>query len=126
MRLPFNLGIGGAVQAGYRVAWDEGHDVAVQIDGDGQHRPDQLHLLVEALRAGRDSVVIGTRFTGHGDYRASRARRQAIRFLSRLVSRIVGRRLTDVTSGFRMPPTGARSSSSPATTPTTTPRSRRS
>jgi glycosyltransferase involved in cell wall biosynthesis len=101
VRLPFNLGIGGAVQAGYRVAWDEGHDIAVQIDGDGQHRPDQLHLLVDAMTSGGQSVVIGTRFLGRGDYRASRVRRSAIRLLSWLVSRIVGRRLTDVTSGFR-------------------------
>ena len=101
VRLPFNLGIGGAVQAGYRVAWDEGYDVAVQIDGDGQHPPDQLPLLIDAMAAGAESIVIGTRFQGDGDYQASRARRGAIMFLSWLVSRIVGRSLTDVTSGFR-------------------------
>ncbi len=101
LRLPFNLGIGGAVQAGYQVAWDEGYDVAVQIDGDGQHPADQLHLLIEALRSGQENIVIGSRFMGRGDYRASRARRLGIRILSRLVSGIVGRRLTDVTSGFR-------------------------
>lgn len=101
LRLPFNLGIGGAVQAGYQVAWDEGYDVAVQVDGDGQHPADQLHLLIAALRSGRENIVIGSRFMGRGDYRASRARRLGIRILSRLVSGIVGRRLTDVTSGFR-------------------------
>lgn len=101
VRLPFNLGIGGAMQAGYRVAWDEGYDVAVQIDGDGQHRPDQVPLLVETLATGRANLVIGSRFCGPVTYRASRSRRGGIRFLSWLVSRVNRARLTDATSGFR-------------------------
>lgn len=101
VRLPFNLGIGGAVQTGYRIAWEEGYDVAVQIDGDGQHPPDQLPVLIERMMDGTESIVIGSRFCGPSGYRASRARRGAIMFLSWLVSRIVGQPLTDVTSGFR-------------------------
>jgi glycosyltransferase involved in cell wall biosynthesis len=101
VRLPFNLGIGGAVQAGYRVAWEEGYDVAVQIDGDGQHRADQLPRLVGRLSAGADDLVIGSRFAGPSTYRASRSRRGAIRVLSWIVSRITRQRLTDATSGFR-------------------------
>jgi glycosyltransferase involved in cell wall biosynthesis len=101
LRLPFNLGIGGAVQAGYRVAWDEDYDVAVQIDGDGQHPPDELPRLMAAMDEGRSNVVIGSRFAWASDYRASRSRRGGILILSWLVSRMVGHRLTDTTSGFR-------------------------
>jgi glycosyltransferase involved in cell wall biosynthesis len=100
-RLPFNLGIGGAVQTGYRLACDEGYDVAVQIDGDGQHRPDQLLRLLEAIRAGGANYVIGSRFAHGSEYRPSRSRRSGMVILSRLVSLVVGRRLTDTTSGFR-------------------------
>jgi glycosyltransferase involved in cell wall biosynthesis len=100
-RLPFNLGIGGAVQTGYRLAWDEGYEVAVQIDGDGQHRPDQLARLLEAIRGGGANYVIGSRFALSSDYRPSRSRRSGIVILSRLVSVVVRRRLTDPTSGFR-------------------------
>jgi glycosyltransferase involved in cell wall biosynthesis len=100
-RLPFNLGIGGAVQTGYRLAWDEGYDVAVQIDGDGQHRPDQMLRLLEAIRGGAANYVIGSRFALGSEYRPSRSRRSGILILSRLVSMVVGRRLTDTTSGFR-------------------------
>lgn len=102
MRLPFNLGIGGAVQCGYRVAWEEGYDAAVQIDGDGQHPADQLPLLVEEMVRGKANLVIGSRFASRLGYRASRSRRGGILLLSWLVSKIARRRLTDTTSGFRM------------------------
>jgi glycosyltransferase involved in cell wall biosynthesis len=100
-RLPFNLGIGGAVQTGFRVAWDEGYDVAIQIDGDGQHPPDELPRLLGPLVEGRADYVIGSRFAKPSDYQAPRTRRSGILLLSWLVSRIVGRRMTDTTSGFR-------------------------
>ncbi|MEW6583780.1 MAG: glycosyltransferase family 2 protein [Actinomycetota bacterium] len=100
-RLPFNLGIGGAVQTGYRVAWEEGYDVAVQIDGDGQHRADQLPRLLGPLREGAADYVIGSRFAERTGYRAPLSRRGGIIILSRVVSLIVGRRMTDTTSGFR-------------------------
>jgi glycosyltransferase involved in cell wall biosynthesis len=100
-RLPFNLGIGGAVQTGFRVAWDEGYDVAIQIDGDGQHPPEELPRLLGPLEEGRADYVIGSRFAEPSDYRAPRTRRSGILLLSWLVSRIVGRRMTDTTSGFR-------------------------
>ncbi|MGI9539817.1 MAG: glycosyltransferase family 2 protein [Miltoncostaeaceae bacterium] len=103
VRLPFNLGIGGAVQTGYRIAWDEGFDVAVQIDGDGQHRPDQLPKLIARLTDGPENLVVGTRFVAEdaSGFRSSRSRRGGIKILSWLVSRIVGHRVTDTTSGFR-------------------------
>jgi glycosyltransferase involved in cell wall biosynthesis len=100
-RLPFNLGIGGAVQTGFRVAWDEGYDVAIQIDGDGQHPPEELPRLLSPLAEGRADYVIGSRFAQPSDYQAPRTRRSGILLLSWLVSRIVGRRMTDTTSGFR-------------------------
>lgn len=100
VRLPFNLGIGNAVQTGYRVALAEGYDVAMQIDGDGQHPPNQAGLLVQQVQAGANYVV-GSRFAEDTGYETSRTRRGAMRFLSRLVSWSVGQRVTDTTSGFR-------------------------
>ncbi len=101
IRMPFNTGIGGAVQAGYQLAERERFDVAIQVDGDGQHPADQVQLLVAHLIDTGANYVIGSRFAGHGDYRPTRARRRAISTLARLISRLVGFRLTDPTSGFR-------------------------
>src|SRR5207237_73782 len=69
IRLPFNLGIGGAVQTGYRYAFEQGFDVAVQVDGDGQHDPAQLALILEPVLDGRADLVVGSRFAGDGAYR---------------------------------------------------------
>lgn len=104
VRHPFNLGIGGAVQTGYRFALEHGHAVAVQIDGDGQHDPQDLPRLLACLREGHVDMVTGSRFldpSGHG-YRSSVTRRAGIRLFSWILSRIVGRTVTDPTSGFRM------------------------
>ncbi len=98
-RLPYNLGVGGAMRTGYRYALREGYDVVVQIDADGQHDPLYLTELVTGL-ADAD-VVIGARFAGEGSYRASGPRRWAMWLLARVLSRLAGVRLTDVTSGFR-------------------------
>ena len=68
LRLPFNLGIGGAVQAGYQFARDYGFDLAVQVDGDGQHDPREIAALVEPILAGRADMVVGTRFAAGGGY----------------------------------------------------------
>ena len=101
VRLPFNLGIGGAVQTGYRYAEEHDFDIAVQIDGDGQHDPDEVTRLLVPLRAGAADLVIGSRFAGEGTYRASPLRRLGIRLFARASSAIVGQVLTDTTSGFR-------------------------
>jgi len=101
VRLPFNLGIGGAVQTGYQFARDGGFDVAVQVDGDGQHDASQIPLLLEPLLDGHADMVVGTRFAGEGSYRAPLARRVGIGVFARVVSLVVGQRVTDTTSGFR-------------------------
>jgi glycosyltransferase involved in cell wall biosynthesis len=101
LRLPFNLGIGGAVQTGYRFAFEHGYDVAVQIDGDGQHDATQLPNIVAPVVAGEADLCVGSRFTGDGAYRSSFARRVGIQIFARIVSAIVRQRVTDTTSGFR-------------------------
>jgi glycosyltransferase involved in cell wall biosynthesis len=101
LRLPFNLGIGGAVQTGYKYALDEGYQIAVQVDGDGQHDPLEIGKLLEPILEGRADMVVGTRFRGEGEYRAPFARRVGIELFARLVSLIVRQRVTDTTSGFR-------------------------
>jgi len=104
-RLPYNLGVGGAMRAGYRFAIRHGYDVAVQIDADGQHDPAYLPSLLERLDVenGGADLVIGARFAGEGDpYRVSLLRRLAMTLLARTLSRMARTRLTDVTSGFRV------------------------
>ena len=101
VRLPYNLGIGAAVQTGFQYARDRGFDVAVQIDGDGQHDPRELPRLLGPVLAGDADLVVGTRFGGPSLYRGSLARRVGIGIFARAVSAIVGRRITDTTSGFR-------------------------
>lgn len=99
--LPLNLGVGGAMRAGYRFAAREGYDVTVQVDADGQHNPADVARLVRMLADEGADVVLGARFAGVGAYAAHGPRRWAMRMLSRTLSRIAGTRLTDTTSGFR-------------------------
>jgi len=101
VRLPFNVGIGGTVQTGFRYAWEGGYELAVRLDGDGQHDPAQLAALVAPVVAGEVDIAIGSRFIGDGGYRSSAARRIGIRVLARAVSLITRQRLTDTTSGFQ-------------------------
>jgi glycosyltransferase involved in cell wall biosynthesis len=101
IRLPFNLGIGGAVQTGFRYAWEEGYELAVRLDGDGQHDPGELPLLVAPVVAGEADLAVGSRFVEGRGYRSSAARRIGIRILARVVSLIARQRLTDTTSGFQ-------------------------
>lgn len=99
--LPYNLGIGGAMQTGYLYAWQGSYDVAVQVDGDGQHNPAETHRLLASLQAGTADMVIGSRFVGEQRYRAPFARRLGITILARVISSVIGQRMTDTTSGFR-------------------------
>jgi glycosyltransferase involved in cell wall biosynthesis len=99
--LPFNLGIGGAMQAGYRYAYEKGYDMAIQVDGDGQHDPQEIPKLLQALEGQQGDMVIGSRFIAHSKYKASIMRRVGGVILSGVLSRIIKQNITDPTSGFR-------------------------
>ena len=92
IRLPFNLGIGGAVQTGFRYAWEEGYDLVVRVDGDGQHDPAQLAQVLEPVLADEADIVVGSRFAGDSAYRSSAPRRVGIRVLAWVVSAIARQR----------------------------------
>ncbi len=101
LRVPFNVGIGGAVQTGFRYALAEGYDIAVRLDGDGQHDPSEIGKLLGPIERGEANLVIGSRFAdGTGSYRPPFARRMGIRVFARLVSMLGGQPVTDTTSGF--------------------------
>lgn len=100
--LPFNLGIGGAVQTGFRYAFNEGYSCVVQIDGDGQHDVTYLKELLTPIFQGEADMTIGSRFIGpFQGYRSSFVRRLGINFFARLISFLTGYAVTDPTSGFR-------------------------
>lgn len=99
--LPCNLGIGGAVQTGIQIALREGYDIAMQVDGDGQHPAEEVGKLLAALQESGCDLVVGTRFRTDGGFKSTLARRAAIYLFSAFLSRICGTRITDATSGFR-------------------------
>ncbi|MCX7773252.1 MAG: glycosyltransferase family 2 protein [Clostridia bacterium] len=100
VNLPINLGIGGAVQTGYRFAYRNGYDVAVQVDGDGQHNPVYIKDLIDQIQKGYD-LCIGSRFLERQGFQSSIYRRVGILYFSRLIGLITGKTITDPTSGFR-------------------------
>jgi len=99
--LPMNLGIGGAVQAGYRYAVRNGYDIAVQVDGDGQHDPGQVQFITAPIEQGEADLVIGSRFIEKSGFQSSAMRRFGIKFFKMLICCISGKHITDATSGFR-------------------------
>jgi len=99
--LPYNLGIGGAMQTGFQYARNNGYDIAIQFDGDGQHMAAEIEILLDPLQKGRADIVIGSRFLKRGDYRPSFFRRIGISIFSTVLSAIMGIPVTDTTSGFR-------------------------
>ena len=99
--LPFNLGIGGAMQAGYQFAYEKGYDIAIQVDADGQHDPGEIPKLLHALEVKKVDVAIGSRFMGDSEYKSSLMRKVGISIFSQVISMIIGQRITDPTSGFR-------------------------
>jgi glycosyltransferase involved in cell wall biosynthesis len=101
VKLPFNLEIGGAVQTGFRYASENGFELAVRVDGDGQHDPAELARIVEPVLLDQADIVVGSRFAETGGYRPSRSRRIGIRILAWTVSMIARQRVTDPTSGFQ-------------------------
>jgi glycosyltransferase involved in cell wall biosynthesis len=103
VRLPFNVGVGGAVQAGFVYAQEQGYAYMAQVDGDGQHDPQELRKLVAAMAAEPSlDMVCGSRFITDMKYPAPVSRRTGIHIFAFLLSRIVGQRVSDPTSGFRL------------------------
>ena len=99
--LPMNLGIGGAVQTGYKYALYNNYDIAIQFDGDGQHDASYIEALVEEIKKGYD-IAIGSRFVAElSEFKSSAVRRVGINFLSRLIKLCTRKRIYDPTSGFR-------------------------
>ena len=99
--LPCNLGVGGAVQTGLLVAQRESYDVAVQVDGDGQHPPEEIAKLLAGMKQQGSAVVLGSRFLSTKGYHSTASRRLGIRFFSWILSALCGMPITDATSGFR-------------------------
>ena len=102
INLPINLGIGGAVQAGYRYAYYHGYDTAVQFDGDGQHDAAYLSKLLEVIEKDEADMVIGSRFIENEGFQSSGLRRVGIRYFTRLIKLLTRETITDPTSGMRM------------------------
>ncbi len=102
LSLPFNLGIGGAVQTGFKYAREHGYDIAVQIDGDGQHDASYLARLIEPIERQQADLVIGSRFLAPSDgFKSTFTRRVGIRFFVSLINMLTATKITDPTSGFR-------------------------
>ena len=98
---PINLGIGGTVQLGFIYAFKKKYDFAVQMDGDGQHPPSELHKLIEPLLRNEADVIIGSRFLDKGGFQSSALRRFGIDFFSKLNKLLTGVSIKDSTSGYR-------------------------
>lgn len=102
VNLPINLGIGGAVQTGYMYAEEYGYDVAVQVDGDGQHDAQFLRTMADYLEAKQVDMVIGSRFIEKEGFQSSFMRRLGINYFMGLIKLVTGKKITDPTSGLRM------------------------
>lgn len=102
LKLPVNLGIGGAVQSGYLYALRNGYDVAVQFDGDGQHSANYLDDMVKLLTKEKADMVIGSRFITNEGFQSSAIRRVGIKHFNVLIKLLTGKKITDPTSGMRM------------------------
>lgn len=96
-----NLGIGGAVQTGFKYAVEHQYDIALQIDSDGQHEPQRVEDLIDPIIKNESDIVIGSRYLNKGGFSASLMRRIGIWLFSSITSLIIKQRITDVTSGFR-------------------------
>lgn len=102
VNLPINLGIGGGVQTGYKYALEHGYDVAVQIDGDGQHDPRYLPILFDYMQQNNVDMVIGSRFINKEGFQSTYMRRLGSYILRKLIRLVSGKKITDPTSGLRM------------------------
>ncbi len=101
--LIFNLGIGGAVQTGYKYAYKMGYDIAVQMDADGQHEISSVEKIVQPILDGEADLVIGSRFTEKtiGNFKTTAMRRFGIKMISNVIKTLSKKRIYDTTSGFR-------------------------
>lgn len=99
LELPYNLGVGGAMRAGFRYAVRHDYDAVIQVDADGQHDPTEVPDLLAKLDEA--DIVIGARFADKGDYQVRGPRKWAMVVLSKVLSRVAKTRLTDTTSGFK-------------------------
>jgi len=103
LKHPFNLGIGGAVQSGFQFALEHRYDYMIQVDADGQHDPSEIPTLAAEMRAHPDmDVICGSRFLKDLQYVGPISRRAGIHVFAFILSRLVGQRVTDPTSGFRL------------------------
>lgn len=102
INLPINLGIGGAVQTGYRYGYNQGYDLAVQVDGDGQHDSEFLGKMARCLEEEQVDMVIGSRFIEKEGFQSSGTRRIGIKYFTLLIKALTGKKITDPTSGLRM------------------------
>ena len=102
LNLPVNLGIGGAMQTGYKYALAHNYDLAVQMDGDGQHPPTELVKLLSHYEKTQANVIIGSRFISKEGFQSSRLRRSGIAYFHLLNQLFTGKRILDITSGFRL------------------------
>ena len=100
LRLPHHLGLGGCVQAGYKLAFELGYDYVIRVDGDGQHDPRDIPRILETLRKTGYQMVIGSRFNDGGPIQASFARTLGIRLFRIVLRPILGKPVNDPTSGF--------------------------
>ena len=101
VNLPVNLGIGGAMQTGYLYAHYYNYDIAVQVDGDGQHDPSYINSLLQPLLDDTADIVIGSRFLETSSYKSPLGRKMGIIFFAKIISFLINQKLTDTTSGFR-------------------------
>ena len=99
--LPYNMGYGVALQTGFKFALKKGYEYAVQIDADGQHDPKDIPKLLDIVLSGKADVVIGSRFLNGGKYKAPAVRRLGMLFFAYLTSLIIGKKITDPTSGYQ-------------------------
>lgn len=102
LSLPCNLGVGGAVQAGFQYAFDHGYDYLIRCDADGQHPPSEIPKLIEAIEKTDADLIIGSRFLGEKSYTSTMVRYCGITGLALFLSMICRRRVTDPTSGFQI------------------------
>lgn len=102
LHLPVNLGIGGAMQSGFLYARENDFDLAIQMDGDGQHPPSELHKLIEHHLSFKTNIVIGSRFISQSSFRSTWLRRIGIKYLYLLNRLLTGKSIYDSTSGFRL------------------------